>query len=189
MSYFNRNKGWAIAFIVLVLMNMATLTTFWILKVKQDGPGNRPQSGVADFLVTELGFDSLQKQKLIQLRDTHQLQIRELRKGNREVKEAFFELLKQPNISDSIVETAAKKSFQYDEQSELLTFRHFQQIRSLCTDSQKIKFDEIIQEVLRRMAPPPPGRGRPEGPPPRDDNGRPPRDDSQQEPPPPAPKN
>jgi protein CpxP len=189
MSFFNRNKWWAIAFILLVVMNIATLTTFWLLKQRQDGPGIRPQSGVADFLTNELGFDSLQKQKLIQLRDAHQLEVRELRKGNREVKEAFFELLKQPDISDSVVQASAKKSFQFDVQSELLTFRHFQEIRKLCTDTQKKKFDEIIQEVLRMMAPPPPGRGRPEGPPPPNgDNGRPPREDSQQEPPPP-PKN
>ena len=189
MSYFNRNKGWAIAFILLVVMNMATLATFWWLKEKKAGPGHEPQSGVADFLTKELGFDSLQNQSLRLLRDAHQLQIRELRKGNREVKEAFFELLKQPNISDSMVEAAAKKSFQFDEQSEILTFHHFQQIRNLCTDTQKTKFDKIIQEVLRMMAPPPRGGGRPNGPPPQGENGRPPREDDQHEPPPPPPKN
>lgn len=169
MSYFNRNKWWAIAFLILIALNIATLTTFWLLKEKRGSPG--PGSGlrVADFLVKELGFDSIQKQKLLQLRDEHQRKISDLRKGNREVKDAFFDLLKQPGIADSTVERVANRSFIFDEQSAVLTFRHFQQIRNLCNDEQKKKFDAVIHEVIRMMAPPQPG------PPFRRDDGPPPQ--------------
>ena len=171
MNYFTKNKWWALAFLLLIILNIATLSALWLLKDKNMGRGPNPQSGAADFLVKELGFDSIQKQQLQKLREAHQQQMMEVRQGNREVKDAFFDLLKQPGIADTTVERAARKSFVYDEQSEILTFRHFQQIRNLCTEGQKKKFDAVIKEVLRMMAPPKPGM---EGPPPRRRDGPPP---------------
>jgi hypothetical protein len=44
-----------------------------------------------------------------------------------------------------------------------MVFRHFQEIRALCTSEQQQKFDRIIQDLLhqqgrRGMPPPPPPR-------------------------------
>jgi len=184
MNYFTRNKWWAIAFLLLIALNIATLATFWLLKEKNAAPRFDPKQGTADFLVKELGFDSVQKQKLQQLREEHQKQMMDVRKGNREVKDAFFDLLNQPNIADSTVEREVKTSFMYDERAEVLTFRHFQHIRNLCTEEQKKKFDAIIKEVLRMMAPPPPQSGGPQGPPPGMGDGQPPPGDGKRPPPP-----
>ncbi len=175
MSYFNRNKWWAIAFLILVALNIATLAAFWILKDKQEvnQPGMR--SGAADFLVKELGFDSVQKQQLQSLILEHRMQVAEVRRNNREAKDSFFSLLKEPNIDDATLAVAVRNATQPDQLMEIHTFRHFQKIRALCTDVQKRKFDTIIHEVLRMNAPPgnggpPPFRGdgppRGEGPPP-----------------------
>lgn len=187
MSYFNRNKWWALAFLLLVILNVATLTAFWLLRDRRPGPPPGAQSGVVDFLAKELGFDSIQKQKLIQLYTVHQEKMQEVRKNNRDAKDAFFALLQQHDIPDSIIEKAAKESAKYDEETDVITFRHFQQIRGLCTEPQKKKFDTVIQEVLRMIAPPPPGR-QPGPPPPRREDGMhdgpPPGDDRRGLPPP-----
>jgi hypothetical protein len=49
---------------------------------------------------------------------------------------------------------------------ELITFRHFQQLRSICTAAQQKKFDEVIGEALERLGGQ--GEGRRPGPPPGD---------------------
>lgn len=183
MNYFTRNKWRVMAFVVLITLNVATLTTFWLLKEKRTDLPVTPRSGVLDFLVKELQFDSVQKQKLIQLREKHQQQMMHIRKENRELKDAFFNLLQQPDIADSAVENAAKASLVYDVQAEIFTFQHFQQIRSICSDEQKKKFDAIIKQVLRMMAPL--QRGGPQGPPQRKEDGPPPPGDMRREPPPP----
>lgn len=183
ISYFNKNKWGTIAFILLVILNMATLAAFWIMKDRRMGMRQEPRFGVVDFLVKELGFDSIQKQKLMGLRDEHQTKIMDLRKNNREAKNAFFNLLPQAEIPDSILMKAAAASVRNDQELDILTFRHFQQIRMLCTDAQKKKFDSVIKEVLRMSAPPPPGRmeapphQRGDGPPPHNEGGPPPPDD------------
>lgn len=182
MSYFNRNKWWALAFVLLVTLNVATLATFWLVREKNAPQQMGSRAGVTDFLVKELGLDSAQKQKLIQLREEHQQKIMEIRKGNREAKDALFDLLRQPDAADSAVEKAARNAAAFDAQVDLLTFRHFQQVRGLCTETQKKKFDQVIQNVLRMIAPPP---GRPQGPPPpgREGGGLPPHGDDPGHPP------
>ena len=189
MSYFNRNRWWGIAFLLLIIMNIATLATLWVIKDRRPQKHNAGVSGVTDFLVKELGFDSVQKKQLLLLREEHQEKMMEMRGKTRDAKDALFGLLEQPNVADSVVEKAAFASVYNDQQQDLLTFRHFQKIRNLCTPAQKTKFDSIIKEVIRLMGPPPPGN-QPGGPPPplhgdRHPDGPPPPGADNREPPPP----
>ena len=186
MSYFSRNKWWALAFMLLIALNVATLATFWLVREKNAPSRSGSRAGVTDFLVKELGLDSAQKRKLVLLREEHQQKIMGIRKGNREAKDALFNLLRQPDAPDSTVENAAKNAAAFNVQVDLLTFRHFQQVRGLCTETQKKKFDQVIQEVLRMIAPAP---GRQQGPPPprrEGDGPPPPADDPGHPPSPPA---
>ena len=191
MSYFNRNKGWAIAFLLLIFLNIATLTALWLMKDGKPLPflkDKDPKSGVVDFLVKELGFDSLQKQKLIALRDEHQQKVMALRKMNREAKDAFFDLLQKSDLPDSAIENGAKNAAHFDQELDVLTFRHFRDIRNLCNEEQKKKFENIIRQVLRMIGPPQGGRPQ-DPPPPRGEGERPdrppPHDDDRRGPPPP----
>jgi periplasmic protein CpxP/Spy len=155
MSYFNRNKWWTIAFLLLVALNIATLSAFWIMRDKRSGPPPAIRGGVTDFLVKELELDSVQKQQLQQLVEEHRRQVRDIRRTNREAKDAFFALLKEPGIDDTTLANAARNATLPDQLMDIYTFRHFQKVRALCNDVQKRKFDAIIQEVLRMSAPPP----------------------------------
>jgi uncharacterized protein YpmS len=38
MSYFTGNKTWAIVFLLLIALNVATLATFWLVKERRPGP-------------------------------------------------------------------------------------------------------------------------------------------------------
>jgi len=50
----------------------------------------------------------------------------------------------------------ASKVGQLVAELDLNTLRHFQEVKTLCTDEQKVKFDEVIANILKG--------GRPEGP-------------------------
>ncbi len=187
MSYFNKNKWWAIGILLLVVINIATLTTLWVLK---DGPPPKGRDGGAEnFLIKELGLDSLQQIKLFELRRQHEQTVQEIRRSDRGAREALFDLLQKTNVSDSLLNQAAYKVSAFDAQIQMATFHHFQRVRDLCRDDQKEKFAEILQQVLRMMGPKPPGRGEnghppsgENGPPPGGENGPPPpRDNERQE--------
>ncbi len=167
MNYFNKMRWWTLFFLMLVTLNIAALsfTAYWLLKSRQAGPPPPPKSGAMEFLVKELEFDSMQQQQFHQLVEAHRHSVMDIRKNNRIAKDAFFALLKEPVVNDSSLERSAREAVFFDQQLDMITFRHFQQVRKLCNEKQKEKFDAIIQEALHMAAPP--AGGPPPGPPPR----------------------
>lgn len=166
MNYLIKMKWLPIVLIALVILNIVTLTAFWVFSRNTHKP-QPSKGGAIEFLVKELRLDSVQRGQLKLLRDEHRSESQEIRKLNREAKDAFFDLLQEENVADSILDKAATQSVYYDAELVKATFRHFKKIRAICTPAQKEKFDEIIHEVLRMQA-------APQGPPPRRDGERPP---------------
>ena len=174
MDKLNNNKWLTVFILLLVTANIVTLSLLWINKGGKEKEERRlpppPGGQVFEFINHELKLDSSQREAYRKLRDEHQAKQQLIQDSVRKLKDAFFALLQQPAIADSAVEAGAKRITAMEEQLELITFRHFQQVRVICTPDQQKKFDTIIQDVLRRMAPPknrqgppPPGRER-EGP-------------------------
>jgi hypothetical protein len=97
------------------------------------------------------------------LREQHQAVQRVLQDSIHKSKDAFFEMLPNASINDSLLKKQSEKGLAFQQQLELLNFRHFQKLRALCTVEQQKRFDEIIKEVLLQMGGP---RMRPPGPPP-----------------------
>ncbi|MBK8494896.1 MAG: hypothetical protein IPL50_07620 [Chitinophagaceae bacterium] len=119
-----------------------------------------------------MNLDTAQQESYKKLRDEHQEGVRDIRNNiQRKAKEALFDLLKKPNVSDSEIHIYSGRAAAADQQLDEFTFHHFQKLRAICTAAQQKKFDEIILEALRRMAPP-----RQQGPQPlmENDEGRPP---------------
>ncbi|HVZ26056.1 MAG TPA: hypothetical protein VG842_08380 [Sediminibacterium sp.] len=167
MSYFDRSRWWVIAFLLLVALNIATLGALWLIREKPGPPRN--DRAVVDFMVQELGLDSMQRIQLEQLRRQHQEQMKDIRSGILTAKNVFFDLLQQDSIPDSVLQQKAQAAAAMEAATDLQTFRHFQAILRICRPDQRKKFMRILHEILRQMAPPQPGE-RP-GPPP---GGRPP---------------
>jgi protein CpxP len=168
----NNSKFLKIVILLLLLVNISTLTFMWL---------HRPQKNdaVGDFFTKELQFTSKQKEQFEVLKQEHRSQVEALRAENKEKHDAYFELLKNPTIDSASVKKAAAAIVKIEEQKELALFYHFQKVRAICNASQQQKFDEIINEAARMMAPksrggeerPKPGEGPPRGedgpPPPR----------------------
>jgi len=198
MSFFTNNRWLPVITLLLLTANIVTLGFLWTHKninggVNMPPPPQGAQGPVFEFVSSELQLDSSQKIAYAKLRDEHQAGQRPLQDSIRSAKEALFELLKMPAAPDSLIQAASNKAAAADAQLELLTFKHFQSLRAICNVAQQKKFDEIIQDVLKRMAiprgrnpqgppaqgmhgdrPPPPGEGEgPEGgmPPPREGHG------------------
>jgi len=164
MSTTSKNKLLTWLVLLLLVANAATLTLFWLGRAKHPP---QPKGSPKDFLVTELKLDSQQQQQLEVLVKEHREAAEQLRGKTKEAKEHFFDLLKQPAVSDSAKQTAAKAVSAITEELDLLTLNHFQKVRALCTPAQQEKFDEIIHQLTNMMAQPRPPMGpgdRPGGP-------------------------
>ncbi len=155
MNYFNKNKWWLIAVIVLMAINTATLTIFW-LERKGQGLllGGKPKGAEAQtFLVKELVLDSAQQVQYLELVKAHRKSTNDIKRELKNAKDAFFSLLGDSTASEVTIKQAADNTSTVEIQLDLLTFNHFKQIRSICTPTQQAKFDSIIKTAVRMMGP------------------------------------
>ena len=170
----NQKQKWILPVLLLLLIsNLITLVYLWLPpkppKVLQGGAG-------FDLMVKELSMTASQQATYLHLREEHQATVRPLREQMKNAKDALFALLANDTVSTIIVNAAAAKAAAIQQQLDMASYQHFKKLRAICTPTQQQKFDTIIQDVIRQMAPqgggrgvPPPGGPggrRPGGPPP-----------------------
>ncbi len=163
MNYFSKNKWWALAVIILCTANIVTLIILWTVKTLPPPPPQMPlqAGGPGNFLINELRLNKQQQEQFEILRNDHQQQVRNIKDSIRTAKDQLFSQLGDSNISEVALQQAAAMAAKYQQQLDMVTFRHFQKVKAFCTAEQQQKFDKIIQQVIRQIAPPPPPPGQP----------------------------
>ncbi len=140
-----------IVIIILLLINIGTLGYMWMQK-PQDRPGP-PRKDISGFLTRELNFTEDQKKQFETLRNEHHDAIENIQEKDREMHDKYFDLLQSAAEDSLLVTSLADSMSENRKQIELITFHHFRKVRNICDDKQKKKFDEIINDALRMMAP------------------------------------
>ena len=163
MNTITNNRWINIIILLLLKANIVTMVLFWTHKNgSNDTLAGQPPAPVFEFVTKELQLDSAQQQAYKVLREEHQKGQRPFQDNIRLAKYNFFDLLHQPAAADTAIAALSSKVAAAEQQLDIFTFKHFQKLRAICNAEQQKKFDHIIKDVLRRMAP---GR-RPPGPPP-----------------------
>lgn len=139
-----------IALVLLLILNFISLGLLWKMSSPQNGRPSRP-SEAADFLMRELKFNEVQRKYYQGLILQHRKQMRRLQSSRIALHNKFFAGIATGDTS----QLNALRQLQGE--TELLTFQHFQAVRKLGTPEQQTRFDQIIQEVLRKMSPRRPG--------------------------------
>lgn len=171
-----KNRWLHILTILLLIANIVTLTLLWTYNKKNgDAKIPPPPSGpVFEFITKELSLNQQQQDAYKILREEHRAAQLVVQDSVRKSKDAFFELMKLPAVSDSLLQQGSSKAAAFQQQLDILTLKHFQKVRALCNAEQQIKFDNVIQDALRKMGNPRPhGPGGPPPPGEREDNGPP----------------
>ena len=170
MDIFKQNRYLWIAVIALLIMNFAALTLLWLGRPD----GRRPQGGPPNpveekkrtekMLQKELGFDKMQTEQYLKMRQEHRSQAQQLDNEIRQLKKQMFDVVledsPQPLLSDSLLRLVQEKQADLEQ----LTFQHFLDLKKLCKPEQQNKLKLLMREVFRqkpgfrddRMPPPPP---------------------------------
>lgn len=141
---------------ILFLTNIATLSIIWFKKPRSHNQVNDPakkEKRMGQFMVDQMKFDTVQAAAYWKLRDSLVTIQRPVMDSIRNAKLSFFDMLNQPNINDSTLAARSNEITYLQKRLDLLTFRHFQQVRALCRPDQLQKFDTVIKEIVNRMTP------------------------------------
>ncbi|HWB63026.1 MAG TPA: periplasmic heavy metal sensor [Chitinophagales bacterium] len=156
---------------VLLIIDIGMVAFIWM------GPGRPHNVGRPDnsrFLIDELKMDQNQQQQYEKLKMQLHRQLGEVQHKDRELHDRFFSLFSAPSVDSAELEQIVDSIGASRKEIELITFRHFQQVRALCTPEQQKKFDKVIGEMMKLMGPhpggPPTGKNG-DGPPPPPEGG------------------
>lgn len=146
------NKVLLLIIAVLLLTNIGVLAYFlWY----RDG-GNEPfkPNGASELLKEQVGFSKEQIDEYKQLRDRQRETIRPMYEDMRLKKDSLFHLLSDTAVSQEKLELITDRIGQNQKSIDLLTFRHFSELRRLCKPSQLVAYDSMVVQMFRKMGKP-----------------------------------
>ena len=151
MNYFYKSRFLLFLIFILVLLNLGTLIFMWLSRPPMpDRQGGRGENA-GKFLVEQVGFNAEQQEKYSQLREAHQEMAHQTQDSLRFYKNSLFDNL--PTRDSIAADRASANIARLQRKLEMNTFNHFVAVRNLCTAEQTKKFDAIIEDVLKMMAP------------------------------------
>jgi protein CpxP len=161
-------KLWRWTVLLLVLCNIGLMLTIWLKPVAGN---NHPRPETPrDYIVRMLKFSEEQTRQYDVFVREHQHAMRQLRHEAMEYREQLFDNMKNDGKAGANADSLIQLIAGNQKQIETVTYKHFVQVRALCTDAQKTEFDNIIGDVMKKMS------GGPHGGPPPPDDGPPPPD-------------
>lgn len=178
MDIFTKKRLTFWAIVLLVILNVSTISLLWLNQNTRQGGPPPPRAPEQDqrtlqFLKKELNLTDTQIHKYDQLRQAHAEKTRVLINNIRQLKKDMIDeifndgpdTIKAMQIADLI----GKKQTEL----ERITFKHFLDLRELCGKEQLGKLQGLVDEFFRRNPPPgmeapPRERERPMNPPPRE---------------------
>ncbi len=157
----NRKTKSLITIIIFLLITNITMLVFFVMQTK---PAERRQrnferSGMYNSLQNNVDFSRDQLNQYKALREEQMKKVHPMFDEVREAKKDFYALLSSGQVSDSLINADADSIAQKQKHLDLQMFRYFKNIRAICTEPQKQKFDSLMKKLVVRML------GRPGGPP------------------------
>ena len=154
MDIFKQKRYLGMIIILLVVLNLGTITMLWLGKPSARPPfANRKnpvmeKNRIQHILKDELGFDHDQAEKFLQLRHEQMETVRKLNQQIQETKRQMFdEVLKdnpRPTLSDSLLKITQDKQAQIERQ----TYNYFLDIKKLCNPEQSKKLQILMHDIF-----------------------------------------
>lgn len=144
------NKILTIAVVVLLLTNIALVAFMVFGKNKQEGKRPAGKGDPFEMMVKELNMTEQQQKDYKQQKEDHFKNIKPLFDSVRAAKTAFFALIGEPEVNDSVINLYSQRVTERQAEIDKLTFAHFRRVRTLFTPEQQPKFDAFVQKMMQR---------------------------------------
>lgn len=145
----SNNKILTIAVVLLLIINIA-LVIFMVNEKNHDATKKTAKTEPFEMMVKELSMTEQQQKDYKQQKEEHLKNIKPLFDSLRTAKSAFYALVKEDNVSDSLVNVYGQRIANNQLTIDKITFAHFKKIRTLFTAEQQPKFDTFVQKMMQR---------------------------------------
>jgi periplasmic protein CpxP/Spy len=143
------NKILTVAVVLLLLVNIA-LVVFMLQGRKKKGEKAHGKGEPFEMMVKELAMTDQQQSDYKSMKEEHMKSMKPLFDSVRSAKTAFFALIKQQDLGDSLVNAYSQRITERQSAIDKATFAHFKRVRALFTPDQQPKFDDFLQKMMQR---------------------------------------
>jgi len=153
MELSKKYRWMKIGFIIMVVLNVGTLATIWI--IRPPFPFRHPterRERVQHFLERELNLTDQQRQTFRELRRQHFQKNQEILNNIHQLRGRYFDLLESPDstANQAEIDSIATQIGRLQAQMEENMFDYLQRMRKLLSNEQQKKFARVIEQALRR---------------------------------------
>ena len=150
MDFFTKNRmlPWCVG--VLVLLNVVTLASFWLRRppFPPPGPGGKP--GGQRIMEEQLQLTDEQARQFEQIRDEHFLRTIPLGDEIHEIRLDLLDEVFAADPNETTIQDLTAEISQRQCQFERQLFRHFRELRNVCTDQQASELRHLLVGLLER---------------------------------------
>ncbi len=149
----NKKTKSLITIIIFLLITNITMLIFFVVQSKpaERRQRNHESNGMYNSLQNDVGFSKDQLDQYQSLREQQMKKVHPMFDEVREAKKDFYGLMNSSQTSDSLVNADADSIAQKQKHLDLQMFGYFKNVRAICTDAQKPKFDSLMKKVVMRM--------------------------------------
>lgn len=140
---------WMVFLVVILLISNMVLAFFlFFSNDKKQRKRNSPDEWAMK-IYTEIGLNQAQIETFKKEKDTYFSIMVPVWNDNKQAKEKLFNNL-AIDPADSSIHLLLDEIKRTNHFSDSFTFTHFQKLRALCTDEQKVRFDTIMPKLITR---------------------------------------
>ncbi len=142
-----------IIIIILILSNIALGAAWWYSEKNNENPHRMDKpSPMGAYLKKEIGFSTAQLAQFDSLRAKKRINDKEIYGSIRESKQQLFKSLGRNSFSDSAINTTIEFAAEKQKIFEAGMIESLKEIRALCTEEQRAKFDTGFYKAFNRSA-------------------------------------
>ena len=163
MNYFKEKKFATIAIIILVVLNITTITLLWMGRPSAHHHPPAPREKVMfDFITHELNFNPVQREAFEKQDETFRHDTRNIHLKIDSIQQQLFNSIYNEKSDKLYLDSLSNVIGSLEADINKMTYDHLVQIKSLCNDEQQIRYKALLNDLLKTLRPKPQ-----DGPPPR----------------------
>jgi periplasmic protein CpxP/Spy len=150
----NKTRLTNLLVILLVIMNGVLLYTVFNTQKSVEKTHTRP----ARMIIDQLDFNEEQEKRFMLLVVEHRQEMRRLNRQMQQVRQEYFETLKQDHTPKTKVEELSRKTGNLHRKINRTNYQHFRDIKNICEPGQLLKYNHLLNRMARHIGGPPPKR-------------------------------
>lgn len=132
----------------MLVINGVLIVMLFSGRDKSQRPFER-KGGFMEKVSNDLGLEEEQKTAYFEMAKAHRLRMRNIHARHRELMQSYFQYLKDPEINEEKIANTLEALVVLEEEKLLATYAHFNDLRGICTEEQKERFELIIDDLIK----------------------------------------